>query len=278
MAHGAMGRAPNPHRLLALGGLVLGIFSVIFYMVVPSLIATAGRTSLFEVMGGMMACVAVASIAYPEVRGHDQAAVRSASPPTSLMALWPLILGGACLALNQSIMFSFLERVGAGRGFGRDAVNGLFAAIGIVNLFPSAVAGLLQKRLPPIAVAVAAMIAQAGLAFTIAVSTTFAPYAIASAVYTSVIIFTHPFLFGLTAHLDPSGRTNALTPAMMMIGSALGPAVAGTVAQHLGFDGLGLAVGAFAAIGLSSFLMLRKTVARCNDSAYMSGPAAQTVE
>jgi len=39
------------------------------------------------------------------------------------------------------------------------------------------------------------------------------------------VVGAHPFLFGLTARLDPSGRTNALTPAMMMTGSAIAPAI-----------------------------------------------------
>jgi hypothetical protein len=66
-----------------------------------------------------------------------------------------------------------------------------------------------------------------------------------------VLIFTHTFLFGLIARLDPSGRALASTPAMMMTGSAIGPALAGSVAMRAGFGGqavLALAVGAAATL------------------------------
>jgi hypothetical protein len=55
-----------------------------------------------------------------------------------------------------------------------------------------------------------------------------------------VLIFMHTFLFGLIARLDPSGRALASTPAMMMTGSAIGPALAGAVAMRAGFGGQAL--------------------------------------
>jgi hypothetical protein len=70
----------------------------------------------------------------------------------------------------------------------------------------------------------------------------------------------HTFLFGLIARLDPSGRALAATPAMMMTGSAIGPALAGTVAMRAGFGGqalLAVAVGACAT--LCFLLVARRT-------------------
>jgi ABC-type phosphate transport system permease subunit len=74
---------------------------------------------------------------------------------------------------------------------------------------------------------------------------------LAGSVYPAVLIFTHTFLFGLIARLDPSGRALASTPAMMMTGSAIGPALAGTVAMRAGFEGqavLAVAVGVAATL------------------------------
>jgi predicted MFS family arabinose efflux permease len=173
-----------------------------------------------------------------------------------------MVAGVACLALNQSIIFSFLERIGIDRGFGREGVNALLAAIGIVNLFASPLAGLLQRRLAPVAVAIGAGLVQIGLALTISMSSAYLPYAVAGSVYAFVIIFAHPFVFGLAAYLDPSGRTNALTPAMLMIGSALAPAIAGIVAQRFGFAGLGIAVGLVGLIGLTCFTLLGRAMKR----------------
>jgi hypothetical protein len=90
---------------------------------------------------------------------------------------------------------------------------------------------------------------------TITLATTFAPYAAAASVYAFVMIFTHTFLFGLIARLDPSGRAVASTPAMMMVGAAIGPALAGAVVMRAGFGGLAvlaLLVGAVATIAFAA--------------------------
>jgi predicted MFS family arabinose efflux permease len=166
-------------------------------------------------------------------------------------AAWFAILGVSCMALNQALTFSMLDRIGVMRGFGQDRVNAVLVVCGLVNLLPAALAGLLQSRLNPVRVALAAAPLQAGLALVVTLSAGFLPYAIAGSVYPAVLIFMHTFLFGLIARLDPSGRALASTPAMMMTGSAIGPALAGTVAMRAGFEGqavLALAVGACATL------------------------------
>jgi predicted MFS family arabinose efflux permease len=152
-------------------------------------------------------------------------------------AAWFAILGVACMALNQALTFSMLDRIGMLRGFGQERVNGLLVVCGLVNLLPAAVAGLLQKRLNPVRVALVAAPLQAALALVVTLSPDFLPYALAGSVYPAVLIFMHTFLFGLIARLDPSGRALASTPAMMMTGSAIGPALAGAVAMRAGFEG-----------------------------------------
>ncbi|WP_075790941.1 MFS transporter [Massilia putida] len=276
MAHGAMGRSGNPHRLFALAGTALGVFAVVFYALVPRLMATAGSPSLFVVMAGLMASAALASLGFPADQASGAGATRPSEPVRVPRAVWLLVTGVACLALNQSIIFSFLERIGMARGFGLDHVNSLLAAIGIVNLFPAPLSGFLQKRLPQVGVAIGATLVQVGLAFTISSSSSFAPYAMAASFYAFVIIFAHPFVFGLTARLDPSGRTNALTPAMLMIGSALAPAIAGIVAQRFGFAGLGMAVAGFGAIGVTCFALLGRGMkrSRAGQAPLTAAPAA----
>ncbi|WP_338759582.1 MFS transporter [Massilia sp. METH4] len=258
MAHGAMGRGANPHRLFAFAGAALGVFALVFYAIVPQVMSRIGAPGLFLVMGGVMACAALGALAFPEGRSHEpvgspaQGAASGAIPRRA----WLLVIGTALLALNQSLVFSFLERIGIARGFGSGQVNAVLAAIGLVNLVPAALAGLLQRRLPSAPLAVAAAALQACLALIVTSSTTFMPYAVAAGVYAFVLIFAHTFLFGLAARIDPSGRTTALTPAMLMTGSAIGPALAGTVAHRFGFSGIGLAVGVGALACIACFVLL----------------------
>lgn len=248
LAHGTIGRAANPHRLFALAGTALGIGAVAFYAAVPPAVLGHGGSMLFKVFAGLMALAALACASgFPQVAAERQA--RAAAPLPR--AAWFAILGVACMALNQALTFSMLDRIGVARGFGQDRVNGLLVVVGLVNLLPAAVAALLQKRLNPVRVALVAAPLQAALALTVTLSGGFLPYALAGALYPAVLIFTHTFLFGLIARLDPSGRALASTPAMMMTGSAIGPALAGAVAMRTGFAGqalLAVAVGAAATL------------------------------
>jgi predicted MFS family arabinose efflux permease len=257
MTHGSIGRSSNPHRLFAVVNVLLGVFAIVFLAGVPQLIAKSGASQLFVVFGATMTVAGlVALAAFPQTADEEEAA------PTAPMArfspaTWFVIGAVACLTLNQAMVFSFVERVGAERGFGAEKVQLVLIALGLVNLLPGALAALLQKRLSPTAVGMAGPVLQALLALTLSGSETFAPYAVASALYVSIVIFTHTFLFGLLSQLDRSGRAVAGTPAMMMIGSCLGPAMGGGVVHTLGYQGLGWAACMVAGVAVTLMLLAR---------------------
>jgi MFS family permease len=261
VTHGTIGRSSNPHKLFAIVGTALGLGAVIFYAAVPPAIAAHGGATLFYAFAGLMALACAAcALGFPQAQ---QAAHGRAAAGPLPRAAWFAILGVTCMALNQALTFSMLDRIGVLRGFGQERVNGLLIVVGLVNLLPAAVAGLLQQRLNPVRVALVAAPLQAALALAITLSSDFLPYALAGSVYPAVLIFMHTFLFGLIARLDPSGRALASTPAMMMTGSAIGPALAGMVAMRAGYEGqavLALAVGAGATLFFA--LVARRTGAQ----------------
>jgi predicted MFS family arabinose efflux permease len=160
------------------------------------------------------------------------------------------------MGLVQAMTFAFLERVGSDRGFGLAAVTGVLVALGIVNLFPAALAALLEKRWPARSVLLTGPVLQALLVAVIMQSGTFAPYAAAASVFAAVMIFTHTFGFGLLARLEPSGRALAATPAMMMTGAAIGPVLGGTLVKTFGYGSLALAAAAIAALAVACFSRL----------------------
>jgi predicted MFS family arabinose efflux permease len=77
------------------------------------------------------------------------------------------------------------------------------------------------------------------------------------AILTTPLLFMHTFLFGLMARLDPSGRAVAATPAMLMIGSAIGPVLGGTLLVGTGYSGLGIGVAAFGFLAALCFSQIR---------------------
>lgn len=258
VTHGTIARSGNPHRLFAIVGIALGVFAVAFLASTPQLIAAIGGPALFMAFAGVMALGTVAAVlAFPSpepvVVSVDQAKIK----PTPLRAaVWFGIAGIACMTVVQAMTFSFLERAGADRGFERQAINGVLVALGLVNLLPAALAALLEKRWPARNVLMVGPVVQAVLSATIMVSPLFGPYAVAASVFAAVMIFTHTFAFGLLARLDPSGRALAATPAMLMVGSAIGPVLGGTLVKVSGYETLAVAAGCIAVLAVFCFSRL----------------------
>lgn len=259
--HGTIGRSANPHRLFAIVGMALGAFAVLFLGGTPQLVAALGGPVLFIVFGGVMALAAVTStLAFPVPDEESQASQSFRASGQRLPGvIWYGIAAISCMAVAQAMVFSFVERVGVDRGFGADRVTAVLIAIGLVNLFPAAIAALLQRRVDARTVVLAGPAVQGVLALTIAVSSGFEAYALATAVFVVPMLFTHTFAFGLLAKLDVTGRATAATPAMLMIGSAIGPVLGGTLVKAFGYGGLGAAAVLIDLIAIVLFARLMPT-------------------
>ncbi|MBN3786501.1 MFS transporter [Burkholderia sp. Ac-20353] len=255
--HGTIGRSRNPHRLFAIAGLALGVFAITFLGATPGLIAMHGGPTLFRVFSGVMGVATIAcALAFPSIHARHSAAM--ADEPRFERAVWFGMVGVGCMALTQAMLFSFVQRIGLDRGFGFSAVTATLIALGLVNLFPAPVAGLLEKRVPGRRVAQAGAVVQAVLALIITQSATFAPYAAATSVFAAVMIFTHTFAFGMLARIDRTGRAVAATPAMLMTGAAIGPVLGGTLVKQSGYGSLGIAAVLIAAAAVFCFSRLER--------------------
>ncbi len=252
LTDGVIGRSLNPHRTWAIVNISLGVFAVIFMATTPQLIARAGASNLFLVFGLLMAAGALAvGLAFPEPADHSshQARVLAKRSPIPATA-WFIIATVACLTLNQALVFSFVERVGAFRGFTADQVTAVLIALGLVNLTPGILAVLLQNKWNPVVVGMGGPVMQAILAVCLTSTSELGVFAVSASCYVFVVIFTHTFLFGLLARLDSSGRAVAATPAMMMIGSCVGPILGGALVQGAGYAALGWAACAVSTVAV----------------------------
>lgn len=260
--HGSLGRSENPHRMWAISNVALGIFAVAFFGGMPKLIQTTGVAILFQGFSALMllACV-ISMLAFPSTDKSASAvlAAEAVNKKPIPRAAWFIVGVVICLTINQAMVFSFVERIGAAHGFTTDQVTSVLIALGLVNLLPGVLAALLQTKLSPSIVGMAGPIGQAVLALTMTLSVGFAPYAVAAALYVAMVIFTHTFLFGVLAKLDTSGRTVAATPAMMMAGSCIGPVIGGTLIQAFGYPGLAYAACVVSVIAVFLMLQERRT-------------------
>lgn len=256
VTHGTIARSANPHRLFAIVGMALGVFAVVFLAGTPQLIAALGGPALFHAFAGVMAVGAIAALLAfpsPEVESSPVAASKPSPLPR---VVWFGIFGISCMTVVQAMNFSFLEGAGLHRGFERSSINGVLIALGLVNLLPAALAALLQKRLAARKVLLVGPAVQFALAAGIMVSPVFGPYAFSAALFAAVMIFTHTFAFGLLARLDGSGRALTATPAMLMVGSAIGPFLGGTLVKSFGYESLAVAAACLALAAIFCFSRL----------------------
>ena len=270
--HGTIGRSSNPHRLFGVAGMSLGVFAVLLLGAAPPMIARAGGQALFQALGIAMAvAAALAAWGFPvaDAETHASKSLRESGPRLPAQ-VWLGIVGVGAMALVQALVYSFVERMGADRGFGVATVTGILIAIGLVNLFPSGLAALLERRLSTAVVLRTGPALQGVLALVITSSNELAPFAVGASVFVAVMLFTHTFAFGALARLDITGRVVAATPAMVMIGSAIGPALGGTLVKLSGYGALGGAAAVIDAVAMICFWRLtastRDVSARSNMS------------
>lgn len=260
VTHGTIGASARPHRLFAMAGLALAAFGIAFLGVTPGLVAANGGPALFKAFCGVMMIAAVTSwCAFPAVQKQSSHAPGPAGRISS--SVWYAAIGIGCMGLVQAMIFSFMERIGADRGYAATALTAVLIALGLVNLTAAPLAALLESRWPARLVVLAGPVVQAALALTITQSSAFAPYAGASAMFAAVMIFTHTFAFGFLAQLDPAGRALTATPAMLMIGAAIGPILGGTLVQHAGYSSLSSAAVVIAFIAVCCFARAGRSAA-----------------
>lgn len=262
VTHGTIAHSLNPHKLFAIVGTALGIFSILFLGATPKLIAVTGGSTLFMVFAIIMLIVAlVASFAFPladsrldSIETDGKKPVTSNKIPT---VVWFGIIGISCMGLVQAMTFSFLERVGDHNGYGLEAITGVLIALGIVNLFPAPLAGLFERRLSVRLVLFIGPLIHATFTAIIMTTSVFGAYAVAASLFAAVMIFTHTFAFGVLSRLDTSGRAMAATPAMLMIGAGIGPILGGTLVKYFGYSSLGISAIVIAVLAVFCFFRVQ---------------------
>ncbi|WP_371345729.1 MFS transporter [Ancylobacter sp. IITR112] len=257
--HGTIGRTRNPHRTFAFATIGFGIFGALFVVFAVQVIAATAPASLFLIFAGIMAIAAtVMLILFPASEAPPPTPIAEPAPaaaaPRFKPAVWLLIAGLLGMNFNQSMNFSFVERVGIDQGWPASSVSGVLIAVALVSLLSAPLAVLLEKRLNPLHVGMAGALLQALLSLGVTSSPAFAGYAACACLIPFVMIFSHTFLFGLMSREEPTGRAVAANPAITMGGGALGPLMGGILVQTLGYGGLSAATAFVSTVVIATLL------------------------
>lgn len=263
MTHGTVSQGQSPHRLMALSGVALGIFAVIFMAFVPKLLIDFGGASLFYVfMGVMIIATLIVGTSFPKVKQINVEALSTRLKHHPLpKAVWFGLIGFACICLSHAMTNSFVERVGVHHGFSRESIGMALFAMAVLSILPGILAAYLEHRLSIRVVLIVTPILHALMITILMNSSTFPAYVFAMISLPGLMIFMNTFAFGAIAKLDRSGRALAAFPASIMVGSALGPLVGGTLVKTSGFSALSIAALGICILVLVCFLGLTKSAA-----------------
>ena len=262
VAHGTMGKARNPHRVFGIAGLAIGIFGVVFLGGTPGLIEKFGGSTMFVVMAGVMLIATLTSLLFfPKAEDTVATAqLKTAKLPPLGAPVWFCIVGVALLAMTQAMTLSFYERIGLERGFSREMVTMALVIYGIVTIFPAPLAALLEKKVSVTLIIAFGPIFQAIFSLMATHTHSYSVFAFAGPMMAFTILFVHTFAFGLLARLDPTGRAVAATPAMLMVGAAIGPFISGTLVKFIGFEAIGYGCTVLVVLQILLFSQTRKAV------------------
>jgi MFS family permease len=273
LTHGTMGRTGDPHRLFGSAMAAMGAFGLVFLFVAGAILKLGGPGVLFYLfLAVMLVATLVTARAFPVLSGAWSAMpdVQGKMPGV----VWFGIVGIVCMNFVQSMVFSFLERIGVARGVAQEHIVLVLMLVGVVNVIASVIAALCERRLNTRTVLFLGPLCQGAFAAIVTMGASIPAYVGAAALFVSCLVMTHTFVFGIIAKLDRSGRAVAATPAMMMVGSAMGPIMAGTLVKFVGLDGLGFAAIAVDGTAMLALAVLAWSVVRRGTAAVaaVSGP------
>lgn len=258
MVNGTLGRSDNPHRMFAYAGVAVAVFGILVLGSGPVIIGRLGGAALWLLFAAVMGLAALlALLAFPQMPAMQPHLAGSTGRISR--QVWFGIVGMSLLCMAHSMIFPFVERLGIERGYAPATVASVLVAIGFANLLPSPLAAVLEKRLRPERAIVGATLLHMVLVLLVTQVPRLDVYAPLAAILTTPLLFINTFLFGLVARLDPSGRAVAATPAILMIGSAIGPALGGTLLIAWGYSGLGIGVAALGLLVALLFSQIRAT-------------------
>lgn len=250
-----VGRTNEPQRLYGWGQAAVGVLGLAFQPI-AQIVAGQNPHAFFIVLGTVSALAFVLSLLlFPTLPKAE--AVAAAAPREKVPGrIWFGVVGMSLMAIVQSMIFAYVAQVAGtpaqlgGHGFESAQIAIVLSLVGAVNIVFALLASVLRNRIPARWVVVIGPLVQALIATGVMIGHPDWVYVVATLLFVGVVIFVQTFVFGFMSRLDRSGRVVGGTPAMTMIGGAIGPVVGGALigAGIPNFGAVAVAAGIFGVV------------------------------
>jgi predicted MFS family arabinose efflux permease len=252
LAIGIIYTSSNPDRIFGFSIATQVGLGVIMLLVLPSLGQSLGVKGVLWPLAGL-ALIVLPMLAWipqraakPQDSAEAQSSVKSGPAIVALivLAIWCTGLGAVWIFLLQIGEAGGLSATSAGQAV---AISSSIAIAGALTA--SALAGR-GGRLLPVSIA---LLVQLVTILLLQGEMSFIRFTLTCAVFQTFWNFTGPYLMGMVAASDPTGRISVLIPVAQTGGFAMGPAIAGalmvggslTAANYVGVVGIAIALAVF---------------------------------
>lgn len=250
----------DPDRLFALVAFVAGVAATVLLWTLPYAVVPWGYAGGFVLLG--IVCLVSLPLFWllPAAPGVPERSEFTTHRLTGVVAA--TLAGAFMLDMCGQGLWAFTERIGVGVGLGLPEIGKVAALGNFSGLIGSVVAawlGTRRGRTAPLAVGVAATACAQWFLVNAASGAT---YAAAQVGWGLAFYFTVPYIMGLAASLDRQGRWTVTVGALMMLGAAIGPLMAGSAIENWGYAGFAWLLMACTAVAFVSFVLVSTKIDR----------------
>lgn len=239
-------KAGNPDRIYGIFQIIWAVSNFAFFAVGGELTARFAHRGILGLIAAVIVVLAPLLLFLPK-EPLATAKTSETTETTSAPLLGAAVLLSTFLYLTVSAaVYAFSAPMGERAGLDTAQVGYALTAASIVGLAGAGLATLVNVRWGrsiPIAAFIVGFIA---LALALCLSSNPTVFVVALIGTVVFFYFSVPYLFGLAAALDRSGRWAAAAGSAYLLGFAAGPMLAGSVIGAFGYTGLGIVSTAFA--------------------------------
>lgn len=226
----------NPVKTFGLFQLVWAIGSVVLFGIGGEVTAAYGHRGIFALLAGLTLALSPFLLLIPDLRALKQTATRT---PPSVPLLGSLLFAAIVLYVAVSAgLFSFSGPMGERIGLDTAAVGYILTLSTVVGLAGAGAATALNVRWGRAVPISAFCLGYVVVALVLCLWTNPVAYSVAVILSAVLYYFSLPYLFGLAAALDQSGRWAAAAGSAYLLGFAAGPVFTGAVIAASGYASL----------------------------------------
>jgi predicted MFS family arabinose efflux permease len=255
-------KLPNPTRAYGIKVTTDVVFAGTFLALMPAMRLELG--GFVAVLAAICIMAAPLALKLPvrsefDYRSTDGSPVRLRDAPWSA---WLGLLTIVVFYVGGIGVWAFLERIAVHAGIERGAVSNAIAVglfVGVIGSLGAAIlAGRTQRIWPETLSGVVLVASFAMLAF---IDGTVQFY-VAVFVFNASWNFFIPFVIGLVAGRDSTGRMSSLIPGTVMIGGVLGPVLAGAMIRASGYRTAMVVMTLIVATSIAGYVLIARTPIR----------------